>query len=275
MDVSIFHPSMPALRETVACIYIMRHAPGEHRSYRSFPSVMTNLSFVRGASIAATRDRIALTGDDPGKEAVLLRQNLLQPCDVSYQGPVSECTVFFHPLGIHQFPVLYRGIKETDSFIAQAPDAEPFAAFFQAWRGSDDPDGIRQALEQWLSTLYQPIDQPLLAQAIDLFQATPMPSAQAVAQQLGVSRQTLHHQFQSRLGISPAQFRKVLRFRKTAGWLVERPEDASLTGLAYAMEFADQSHMIRDFRQLTGVVPGEYFRRIERPFEGLIQWMPA
>ena len=275
MDVSIFHPSMPALREAVACMYFMQHAPGEHRSYRSFPSVMTNLSFVRGASIAADRDNIVLTGDDRMKEATLLRQNLLQPCNVSYQGPVAECTVFFHPLGIHHFPALYHRISEADAFISLPPDGEPFAQFFREWKEGAEPLLLQQALEQWLIRLYQPASEPLLSRAIRSFDTSPMPSTQDLAKQLGVSRQTLYLQFQSRLGISPAQFRKVLRFRKTAGWLVEHPEKETLTGLAYAMEFADQSHMIRDFRQMTGVVPGEYFRRIERPFQGLIQWMPA
>jgi AraC-like DNA-binding protein len=68
-----------------------------------------------------------------------------------------------------------------------------------------------------------------------------------------VSMRTLDRQFAKLYGITPAHYR--WRARALAAWrAISRGED-SLTGIAHAHYFADQSHMSRSIKALTGFSP--------------------
>jgi AraC-like DNA-binding protein len=47
----------------------------------------------------------------------------------------------------------------------------------------------------------------------------------------------------------------------------------NLTTLAYAVDFFDQSHMIRDFKAMTGFMPKEFFRNVTGRDGGSVAWI--
>lgn len=73
-----------------------------------------------------------------------------------------------------------------------------------------------------------------------------------------LSRKQFERTFSHYLGTSPKQFLKTIRFQHA---LNERSKHKhfSLTELAYTCGYYDQSHMINDFQQLSGLSPKEYF----------------
>jgi AraC-like DNA-binding protein len=76
----------------------------------------------------------------------------------------------------------------------------------------------------------------------------------ALATDLGLAPRTLLRRFRGATGLTPKQFARICRFRHAAMQLMlaNRPgwaEMASGTG------FADQAHMIHEFRELTGLTP--------------------
>ena len=78
---------------------------------------------------------------------------------------------------------------------------------------------------------------------------------EAVADRLGVDGRSLERVFRAGLGVSPKRAARLIRLRHVLGLL--REGGASGADLAVACGYADQSHLIRDFRQLTGRRPGE------------------
>ena len=75
----------------------------------------------------------------------------------------------------------------------------------------------------------------------------------------GRSERTLHRLFGRYLGVSPAWMIRRYRLRAAAERL-EVCDPAEVRAVAWEFGYADQSHLIRDFRATIGVTPGAYVR---------------
>jgi AraC-like DNA-binding protein len=81
-----------------------------------------------------------------------------------------------------------------------------------------------------------------------------------LARDLGWSRQTLVARFRARTGLTPKMAARLQRFQAVVARLPEVPEQGWV-GLAAEAGFADQSHLIREVRDFTGLTPGALLRR--------------
>ncbi len=79
----------------------------------------------------------------------------------------------------------------------------------------------------------------------------------AVAAAIGVGERRLSRAFDRWVGLSPKAFARVMRFRQVAR-AIQRGEPPSWAGLAFETGYADQPHLIREFRALSGVTPAQY-----------------
>lgn len=79
-----------------------------------------------------------------------------------------------------------------------------------------------------------------------------------LAGQLQVHRRQLERKFASAIGLSPKQLAKIIRLQATLKMMNERRFE-HLTELAYENGYFDQAHFIKDFKEFTGVTPGEFY----------------
>jgi AraC-like DNA-binding protein len=99
----------------------------------------------------------------------------------------------------------------------------------------------------------------LLEHAVQiLFQKHGAMPIHLLARELGMSERQLERAFNRRVGISPERFAQTLRLNRFIR-LARQPNRPSFTQLAYGCGYADQSHLIRAFKQHTGLTPREYF----------------
>jgi AraC-like DNA-binding protein len=87
----------------------------------------------------------------------------------------------------------------------------------------------------------------------------------AIADLLGISTRQLHRRCCTALGYPPSVLARLARFQHFVGGLAaagSRP--APLADLAVAAGYADQSHLTRDCRSLTGLRPSSLVPRIGR-----------
>lgn len=77
-----------------------------------------------------------------------------------------------------------------------------------------------------------------------------------LAEQLGVSRRTLERLFAEHVGVAPKAFARILRFQNVLAILRAR-RFRDYTDLAFACGYADQSHLLKDIRTLTGRLPSQ------------------
>lgn len=84
-------------------------------------------------------------------------------------------------------------------------------------------------------------------------------SVAEVCERLGLSNKHLVQQFRAIVGLPPKVLGRIERLQAVIDACRGR-ERVDWTGLAHAYGYADQPHLIREFRVLGGVTPGEFLR---------------
>lgn len=106
------------------------------------------------------------------------------------------------------------------------------------------------------------VPDPALAAGVELIRShggrLPM---RVLADRLDVPERRLERLFLAGVGISPKKLSRIARLHAVLGRLAQ-PHAAQVSWgmLAIELGFADQSHMIREFRQLVGTTPAGYVR---------------
>lgn len=82
-------------------------------------------------------------------------------------------------------------------------------------------------------------------------------SIRLLAQETGVSPQYLARQFDLRVGLSPKALCRILKFQRVLKE-IGRSKTVDWAGVADRCGYFDQAHLIREFRNLSGLTPGQY-----------------
>lgn len=82
-----------------------------------------------------------------------------------------------------------------------------------------------------------------------------------ICKETSISERQLERLFDRQVGISPERFAQRLRLSRFVRLAQER-NHPSFTQLAYECGFADQSHLIRTFKQHLDLTPREYFSQV-------------
>ncbi|MCU1681925.1 MAG: AraC family transcriptional regulator [Amycolatopsis sp.] len=78
-----------------------------------------------------------------------------------------------------------------------------------------------------------------------------------LAEQIGWTRQHLNVRFREQIGLTPKTVARIARLHHAAS-LLSQPMPPSWSDVAQRCGYADQPHLNRDFRTLTGCTPTEY-----------------
>jgi len=126
-------------------------------------------------------------------------------------------------------------------------------------------------LEDWVRTAIARngvVDQAVIA-ACRLLSADPRLEIGEMSRRCDWNVRTLHRQFRAACGYGPKHFHRIMRLQKAIR-VVHSTAPTPLADAAHAVGYADQAHMNRDFRDITGFSPRQYFA-IARPEWGA--WM--
>jgi AraC-like DNA-binding protein len=117
-------------------------------------------------------------------------------------------------------------------------------------------------------------DAQLTARAVALLrQSRGGATIRAVAAALGVGERRLERAFDRSVGIGPKMLERVLRMRRAVrriGRLRDSGKPLAWTDVAFDAGYADQPHLIREFRALAGVTPRQYLA--EQGGVGFVQY---
>lgn len=82
-------------------------------------------------------------------------------------------------------------------------------------------------------------------------------------QQFEIGPRKIQRLFSEQVGISAKRFAKIIRFNE-AKCFIEKDPHVNLAELTYACGYSDQPHFIRNFKELYGITPTEYKKRVMR-----------
>jgi len=112
---------------------------------------------------------------------------------------------------------------------------------------------LETALLEQLDTRSKP--DPAIAFAAALFERGV--SVKEVSSRTGLLPKTLVRRFRAFVGLTPKRFSRVRRLQRMVG-SIRDPRDVDWCEMAAVHGYADQAHLVHDFRELTGLTPTEY-----------------
>lgn len=147
-------------------------------------------------------------------------------------------------------------------FMDLRDQAPGLAALCAEWPNSDAE--MQQSLSMLASSLrlmQNPIGTPAEAmrQVVrDMLDAKVDRVIDDYAVSCGLARRQFERRFRACTGFPPALFLRIARFQRTYRML-ENGAATSLTDIAFADGYFDQSHFIREFKRFSGLNPRDYF----------------
>nr|WP_303626659.1 helix-turn-helix domain-containing protein [Ferruginibacter sp. HRS2-29] len=189
-----------------------------------------------------------------------------KPLAVELAGELDKITILFKPLGLNHFikkPFSDVSTKSSQLF-TEWEDEEGFEEFITSFYATDDNNNRIDILENFLLGIFAPVKNfaafsKAVQQLADFNEEKPITDITAG---LGWSGRTFDRHFKSLIGITPAGFRKIARFRHSMNNKVLNERFTSLTALGYESNFYDQAYFINVYKEITGLNPGTFFKKI-------------
>jgi AraC-like DNA-binding protein len=97
---------------------------------------------------------------------------------------------------------------------------------------------------------------PSVALALAAFRRPELPAIGALARAAGLSPRRFVTLFQRAVGLAPSEYRRVLRVQRSLDAVARGAMPLAAVAAAYG--FADQAHLTREYRAITGITPGAY-----------------
>jgi len=220
--------------------------PGETFTHHVWPDgcVSVNVVAAGGAAVA-----FSVTGPR------------LAPLEVPMVGDVVATGIRFWPdaggavLGTPAESLRDRWIDATELL---GTEARTMAAMVAA-----EPDRAAMIFDDWVAARLRdarPLD-PVVRTAVRAIIATRGDrSIASLARDSGLGIRQLQRRFRRALGLSPKEYSRIRRLRSTLEAALRG--EASWSAVAYELGFADQSHLIHEVGDLTGLTPAAVRERL-------------
>ncbi len=229
--------------------------PPQVPSSAILPDGHVELVFNLGDSVGLSGP--AYRGDQPARAVV---GPLTSAVRLEYRGPVNTFGIRFHPARGAAF--LGKSAVSLAEKILPLPDVstkldETLKSLLAAnWRA--EMESCRAALDRVLidQLASSPAADPAIAAVVDQLAASEaMPPIAEIARELGLSSRQLQRRFLAAVGLPPKQFVRVSKLWQIASM---RPPE-TWAALAAEHGYADQAHMVREFRAFGVNAPTHFF----------------
>lgn len=100
--------------------------------------------------------------------------------------------------------------------------------------------------------------------ALEVFARQVDATVRDIAKNVGLSERRFIQVFKSEVGVTPKLFSRVQRFQQARAIIHRQEKTADWAGIAIECGYFDQSHLIRDFQEFSGMSPAAYLRQYSR-----------
>jgi AraC-like DNA-binding protein len=258
MKMEFYRPINEVLKSYIEGYYFI--SPDENTErlhYWTFPNNFFIVSVSKDVEIETQQHKITVRPAQQENIMANFVSRYTSPIEVMCEGELNELTIYFKPLAINYFLDNAHGLLKQGNALGFNPFAD-FIPTMKALLHEGDRNLQRQNLEDyWISKLKASAPGLMERMIADIESGMKIGD---IALQNNFSRQYLNRLFTKNVGKSPSEFYRIHRFRKA---ITQQKNIRNLTELSYESLFYDQSHLIRDFKQLTNVNPYAFFKNVD------------
>lgn len=253
MKIHFYQPASPLLRKYIQGYYFMSKDDPDHAlRYLTFPNNFFIVSACQDAEVIENENKIEISQSSEENVLIDLVSRCTSSTEIYYTQPINEITIYFKPLGLYHF-----FNNENHRLLQDEITSCDFPEIITIILNEPDREIQIQKLETyWLSKFVEkdltPVQKIIQDLETDL-------SIEEIAQRNRITRQYVNKISNRYLAKSASEYRKVYRFRNA---LMQNKEMKNLTELSYENLFYDQSHFIRDFKELTKITPSVFFEKV-------------
>jgi AraC-like DNA-binding protein len=119
-------------------------------------------------------------------------------------------------------------------------------------------------------------DNPVIQASVDLIiKNNGLVSSGQLIKLTGYTERHIERMFIKSIGISPKRFSDVIKLHHFLKRLKKEQPGKNLTSLAYEAGYADQSHLVKEFKKFTGLTPKTYINKAEKLTVNFIKMLPG
>ena len=186
---------------------------------------------------------------------------LTKPLEIEPTGATGIFSVRFHPNGFLSFTTIpIKQMENTAIALQTLFGMDGHDLEVKVLRATTIEDRIKQ-VETFLFnrlTNRENIHRIVKSTVETILTANGQLSIDKLSKQTNINRRKLERHFTLAIGLSPKQLSKTVRLQATLKMLLNK-QFSSLTALANEGEYYDQAHFIKDFKELTGFTPKEFY----------------
>lgn len=186
---------------------------------------------------------------------------ITKPLEIEPTGDTGIFSVRFHPNGFLPFAsIQIKDMENTAISLETLFGKDGIEIGEQIIAAGSTSERIRLVENFLLTQLgHQDTIDRIVTQTVEtILTANGQLSIDEISKQTKINRRQLERKFSMVIGLSPKQLSKTVRLQATLKMLLNN-EFTSLTALAYENEYYDQAHFIKDFKDLTGYTPKEFY----------------
>ncbi|HEY1045110.1 MAG TPA: helix-turn-helix domain-containing protein [Bacteroidia bacterium] len=186
---------------------------------------------------------------------------ITKPLEIEATGTSNIFSVRFHPDGFLPFSSI--PLKELEN---KANDLTDIFGTKGNQLASDvlseiDTDSRIKVIESFLlNELNEDLVKDKIAKDTveTIFKVNGQTSIEELSQKLNVNRRQIERKVMQSIGLSPKQLSKTIRLNNTLKSII-KADNTTLTEIALENGYFDQAHFIKDFKELTGLTPKQFY----------------
>ena len=275
MKIKVSSPTNPLLKKYIESIYILTHTSEEKPvKYITFPSIFTIVSSSEKSRAMTKDNQLTIRECDDNEVETNLVSDFNKPVFVQYEGKINEITIYFKPLAINAFLEQDLSHYNSSSFSEFSPFENYRKVMIDILSLQNDTEKIEAVERYWLSKLIgfqhnflETVLSEMMGDDNDALTITEL------CKKNHISRTTLNKHFDRHICKTPSQFKKILIFRNAVNKYASNTTRNNLTDIAYGVDYFDQSHMIREFKSVTGFSPKVFFEKTTALEKKQIHWL--
>ncbi|WEK70812.1 MAG: AraC family transcriptional regulator [Candidatus Chryseobacterium colombiense] len=253
MKVNFYKPNHPVLEKYIEGYYFIAKDDSDTTlNYLTFPDNYFIISACENISFFRDGNKIEIDASEEENIIIDFVSRCNSPVEILYKQPINEITVYFKPLGIYHF------FSSPESrFLEKEIISSDCKEVMKTILAKQDRKNQIDMLEKYWLSKYQEKELTTVQSIINDLDSDL--KIEEIAAKYTISRQYVNKLCTKYLGKPASEFRKIQRFRNAVSL---NKNMKNLTELSYENLFYDQSHFIKNFKDLTKLQPQKFFRNV-------------